>query len=105
MPSTSAGVLLYRLRPAPDGGPVVQVLLAHPGGPFWRGKDAGAWTVPKGEHDADEEPLAAARREFAEELGAPPPAPKPPPDGGYLALGSVRQSGGKRVTVWAVEGD
>jgi predicted NUDIX family NTP pyrophosphohydrolase len=90
----SAGILLH--RPAP-GGP--QVLLGHMGGPFWARKDAGAWSVPKGEHDADEEPLAAAVREFAEELGSPPPAGTPVP------LGTVRQSSGKRLTVFALAGD
>jgi predicted NUDIX family NTP pyrophosphohydrolase len=68
------------------------------GGPLWSRKDEHAWTIPKGEYAADEDPLAAARREFAEELGSPPP------DGPWLALGDVRQSGGKAVTAWAVEG-
>jgi predicted NUDIX family NTP pyrophosphohydrolase len=68
------------------------------GGPLWSRKDEHAWTIPKGEYAADEDPLAAARREFAEELGSPPP------DGPWLALGDVRQSGGKTVTAWAVEG-
>ncbi|MFB7632194.1 NUDIX domain-containing protein [Streptomyces sp. NPDC056149] len=90
----SAGLLLHR-RGA-DGG--VEVLLAHMGGPLWARRDAGAWTVPKGEYLPPEEPLAAARREFAEELGTAPP------DGRYLPLGEVRQSGGKVVTVWAVAG-
>jgi predicted NUDIX family NTP pyrophosphohydrolase len=92
--SRSAGVLLYRLR---AGGP--QVLLAHMGGPFWARKDERAWTVPKGEYAEDEDPLAAARREFAEELGAAPP------DGPWLDLGDVRQSGGKTVRAWAVQGE
>jgi predicted NUDIX family NTP pyrophosphohydrolase len=91
----SAGLLLHRA--GADGG--VEVLLAHMGGPFWARKDEGAWTIPKGEHGDDEEGLAAARREFAEELGAPPP------DGPAIELGEVRQSGGKRVTAWAVAGD
>src|SRR5690349_4550106 len=69
------------------------------GGPFWSRKDAGAWSLPKGELDPDEEPRAAARREFEEELGAPPP------EDGWVDLGEVRQSGGKLVTAWAVEGD
>jgi predicted NUDIX family NTP pyrophosphohydrolase len=90
----SAGLLLYRER---DGG--LQVLLAHMGGPFWARKDERAWSIPKGEYAPDEDPLTAARREFAEELGAPPP------DGPLLELGEVRQSGGKSVTVWAVEGE
>jgi predicted NUDIX family NTP pyrophosphohydrolase len=80
-----------------DAGP--EVLLGHMGGPFWARKDAGAWSIPKGEYGADEEPLAAARREFTEELGLPPP------DGTPLELGEVRQAGGKLVTAWAVEGD
>jgi predicted NUDIX family NTP pyrophosphohydrolase len=90
----SAGLLLYRLR---GGGP--EVLIGHMGGPFWAKKDEGAWSIPKGEYDDAEEPLAAARREFEEELGSPPP------DGEALALGEVRQSSGKRVTAWAIEGD
>ena len=91
----SAGVLLYRLT---DDGP--EVLLAHMGGPFWARKDERAWTIPKGEYAEDEQPLVAARREFAEELGSPPP------DGAeYRALGEVRQSGGKTVAAWAVRGD
>ncbi|WP_431046140.1 NUDIX domain-containing protein [Streptomyces sp. P1-3] len=91
----SAGVLLYRRT-----GPDTEVLLGHMGGPFWARKDARAWSLPKGEYQPDqEEPEAAARREFAEELGLPPPA------GDWAALGSVRQTGGKVVTVWAVEGD
>jgi predicted NUDIX family NTP pyrophosphohydrolase len=69
------------------------------GGPLWSRKDEHAWTIPKGEYTADEDPLAAARREFAEELGSPPP------DGPWLELGEVRQSGGKTVTAWAVEGE
>ena len=68
MPKTSAGLLLYRRAPG------LEVLLGHMGGPFWSGKEAGAWTIPKGEHDADEDPLDAARREFEEELGMPVPA-------------------------------
>lgn len=76
-----------------------EVLLGHMGGPLWARRDAGAWTVPKGEYDAEEAPQDAARREFREELGLAPP------DGELLELGSTRQSGGKHVTVWAVEGD
>jgi predicted NUDIX family NTP pyrophosphohydrolase len=90
----SAGLLLFR-RP---GGPV-EVLIGHMGGPFWQRRDAGGWSIPKGEYDSDEEPLAAARREFEEELGVRPPA------SGYQELGEVRQSGGKIVTAWMVEGD
>jgi predicted NUDIX family NTP pyrophosphohydrolase len=94
MPRKSAGLLLYRLR---DGSP--EVLLVHPGGPFWARKDAGAWSIPKGEHDDDEEPLAAARRELAEELGTAPPL------GDTVDLGEVRQRGGKVVHAWAAEAD
>lgn len=91
----SAGLLLHRLSPAGD----VEVLLVHMGGPFWAGKDAAAWSIPKGEYLADEEPLAAAVREFTEELGAPPPP------GADLSLGSLRQSSAKTVTVFARQGD
>jgi predicted NUDIX family NTP pyrophosphohydrolase len=87
-------VLLYRLI---GGG--AEVLLAHMGGPFWARKDERAWTIPKGEYADDEDPLAAARREFAEELGGAPP------DGPWLDLGEVRQSGGKTVRAWAVPGE
>jgi predicted NUDIX family NTP pyrophosphohydrolase len=90
----SAGLLVHR-RSA-EG---VEVLLGHMGGPFWARKDAGAWSIPKGEYGDDEEPLAAARREFTEELGLPPP------EGPLVDLGTVRQSGGKTVQAWAVEGD
>ena len=76
----------------------LEVLLVHPGGPFWKSKDAGAWSIPKGEIQADEEPLAAARREFAEELGITP-------TGNFVALRPIVQKGGKRVSVWAFEGD
>ena len=77
----------------------VEVLIGHMGGPFWARKHERAWSIPKGEHPPDEEPWAAARREFAEETGLPVP------DGEPVPLGTVRQSGGKEVTVWAVEGD
>lgn len=77
----------------------IEVLLGHMGGPFWAKRDAGGWSVPKGEYPPEEDPEAAARREFQEELGVPPP------EGEFLELGDVRQSGGKVVTVWAVEGD
>jgi predicted NUDIX family NTP pyrophosphohydrolase len=95
MAATSAGLLLYRRRS--DGE--IEVLLAHPGGPFWARKDEGAWSVPKGEYGQEDDPLETAYREFEEELGlqAPP--------GQTQALGEVRQPGGKRVTVWALEGD
>lgn len=93
--SHSAGVLLYR-----RDGEGLRVLLAHMGGPYWTGKDEHAWSVPKGEYADDENPFEVARREFAEELGSAPPDPAP-----YLDLGEVRQSGGKAVHVWAVEGE
>jgi predicted NUDIX family NTP pyrophosphohydrolase len=91
--AVSAGVLLFRRR-----GGQVEVLLAHPGGPFWASKDAGAWTIPKGLAEADEELLSAARREFAEETGFRA-------DGPFLSLGNVRQKSGKVVHAWACEGD
>ena len=94
MAAVSAGILLYR-RCAGE----VEVLLVHPGGPFWSRRDAGAWSIPKGEHPAGEEPLLAARREFAEELGVQPP------DGPPEDLGEIRQKAGKRVRAWALEGD
>ncbi|MCT2582832.1 NUDIX domain-containing protein [Actinophytocola gossypii] len=90
----SAGILLFRCAEAG-----VEVLLGHMGGPFWARKDAGAWSMPKGEYEPDEEPVAAARREFTEELGLPVPA------GDLVELGTVRQSGGKTVTAWALAGD
>jgi predicted NUDIX family NTP pyrophosphohydrolase len=93
MPQRSAGILLYRRR---RGG--VEVLLVHPGGPFWAGKDEGAWSIPKGLHGQGEEPLAAARREFAEETGATI-------EGEAIALGAFRQSSAKIVEAWAVEGE
>ncbi|MCI0686116.1 MAG: class I SAM-dependent methyltransferase [Sporichthyaceae bacterium] len=92
--SRSAGILLYRRT-----GTGVEVLLAHMGGPLWARRDNRAWTVPKGEYDESEEPFAAAAREFAEELGVPAPTGAP------VELGEVRQSGGKLVTVWAIEAD
>jgi predicted NUDIX family NTP pyrophosphohydrolase len=94
MPKTSAGLLVYRRH---AGFP--EVLLAHPGGPFWRKRDDGAWSIPKGEYGSGEDEQAAAFREFAEELGAPPPA------GSAFPLGEVIQAGGKRVVAYAVEGD
>ncbi len=77
----------------------IEVLLAHPGGPFWRNKDEGAWTIPKGEFGDDENPLAAAKREFEEELGAQPPVSD------YLQLKPIKQKNGKIVHAWAVEGN
>jgi predicted NUDIX family NTP pyrophosphohydrolase len=76
----------------------IEVLLAHPGGPFWKNKDAGAWSIPKGEYEAPEEPLAAALREWAEETGF---AAQPP----YVPLGEIRQKNGKHVMAWAFDGD
>jgi predicted NUDIX family NTP pyrophosphohydrolase len=90
----SAGLLLFRRT---EHGP--EVLLGHMGGPFFARRDAGAWTVPKGEYEPDEPAWEAARREFQEELGLPPP------DGEAVPLGEVRQTGGKVVTAWAVEAD
>lgn len=92
-PRTSAGIVLYRRAPQ------LQVLIGHMGGPFWAGKDDGAWSIPKGEYGPDEDAFAAALREFAEELGSPPPS------SGFVALGEIRQRNGKAVTAWAVEGD
>ena len=89
----SAGVLVFR-----GALPELEVLLAHPGGPYWSKKDAGAWTIPKGEFLDDEEPLAAARREFEEEMGSPI-------DGEFLELDPLRQPTGKVVYAWAVRGD
>ena len=93
MAKTSAGLLMFRRRAA---GP--EVLLVHPGGPFWANKDEGAWSIPKGELAAGEEPLAAARREFEEETGCRGAGP-------FIPLTPVAQRGGKVVHAWAVEGD
>jgi predicted NUDIX family NTP pyrophosphohydrolase len=90
----SAGILLYRVT---DAEP--QVWIAHMGGPFWAGKDAAAWSIPKGEYGQGEEPLTVARREFAEEIGVPPP------EAVYARLGEFRQASGKVVTVFAAEAD
>lgn len=90
----SAGILVYR-----GEGALLEVLLVHPGGPFWTKKDDGAWFIPKGEINPDEEPLAAALREFAEELGMPPPAAP------ALELGTVKNKGGKLIFAWALPGD
>jgi predicted NUDIX family NTP pyrophosphohydrolase len=92
--ANSAGILLHRRG---ESGP--EVLLVHPGGPYWVRKDDGAWSIPKGELDGDEDPRACARREFREELGAPPP------EGTLADLGSVRQKSGKAVIAFAVAGD
>lgn len=93
MAKESAGLLLYRRR---DGA--LEVFLVHPGGPFWKNKDAGAWTIPKGAANPGEAPLAAAIREFAEETGTRL-------DGDFRALPSIRQAGGKTVHAWAIAGD
>lgn len=89
----SAALLVY--KHAPDG---IQVFLVHPGGPFWAKKDLGVWSIPKGEFDAGEDGLAAARREFREETGQQV-------DGDFIALAPVKQHGGKTVHPWAVEGE
>ena len=91
---TSAGILLF--RKANDG---IEVLLGHMGGPFWARRDDGAWSIPKGEYEPPEDALAAARREFTEELGLPVPP------GELIELGEAKQSGGKIATIWAIEGD
>ncbi len=93
MPKRSAGLLLYR-RTKPDP----EVLLVHPGGPFWIRKDDGAWSIPKGLFEGDESPLAAAKREFKEETGFLPRGP-------FIELGGFKQPGSKVILAWAVEGD
>ena len=95
MPRRSAGLVVHRRR---NGG--LEVLLVHPGGPFWAKKDLGAWSIPKGEIDPGEEsdPLLVARREFAEETGQPIA-------GHFVPLSPIRQPGGKIVQAWAIEGD
>jgi predicted NUDIX family NTP pyrophosphohydrolase len=93
MPKKSAGLLLYRHN---EGS--IEVLLVHPGGPFWRNKDEDAWTIPKGEFD-DEDPLEAAKREFQEETGSAPP------DGQYIPLTPIKQKNRKIVHAWAAEGN
>jgi len=94
MTKQSAGILMYRRE-----GKAMEFLLVHPGGPFWANKDQGAWSIPKGEYDEGEDPLAAAKREFGEELGSAPPA-RP-----YLDLGSIKQQSRKTITAFAVAGD
>jgi len=93
MPKRSAGLLMFR-----RGKKELEVFLVHPGGPFWAGKDEGAWTVPKGEYVEGEEPLDAARREFTEETGFAA-------DGEFIELGTIKQPSGKVVTAWAFEGN
>ena len=94
MSKLSAGLLLYRFN---DG--LVEVLIGHPGGPFWAKKDVGAWSIPKGEYSDDEDPWHAARREFEEELG------KPPPDGPRIDFPPLKQPSGKIIAAFAVQGD
>lgn len=93
MAKTSAGLILYRMQSGQ-----LEVLLVHPGGPFWSKKDEGAWFVPKGELNVGDEPLAGAKREFEEETGLKP-------EGEFLALGNVKQKSGKTIVAWAFEGD
>ena len=93
MPKTSAGILLYKKK-----GNVLQVFLIHPGGPFFTNKDAGYWSVPKGEIDEGEDALAAAKREFEEETGCTA-------EGKFIPLSPVKQKNGKTVLAWAMEGD
>jgi predicted NUDIX family NTP pyrophosphohydrolase len=93
MPKRSAGLMMYRRLTG-----VLEVFLVHPGGPIWARKDKGAWTIPKGEYEEDENPLVAARREFEEETGFQA-------TGEFLDLGSIRQKSGKIVTAWAFRGD
>ena len=93
MSINSAGILLYRLR---DNA--VEVLLAHPGGPFWSGKDLGAWSIPKGQSEANEDPLQAAKREFMEETGFEV-------DGQFIDLGTIRQPSRKMIHIWALRQD
>ena len=93
MPKRSAGILMYRRG---DAG--IELLLVHPGGPFWAKKDLGAWSIPKGEYAEGEDALAVAKREFEEETGARP-------HGDFLPLGEIVQPGRKIVTAWAIEGD
>jgi len=93
MPRKSAGLLMYRRK-----GEAIEMLLVHPGGPFWNKKDEGAWTIPKGLYEKDEDGLSAAKREFKEETGTTPA-------GNFIALGDFRQSSAKIISVWAVEGE
>ena len=94
MPKLSAGILLYRKT---NGR--LEVFLVHPGGPFWKNKDLGAWSIPKGKYEAGEDPLAAAKREFEEETGYPLP------EGELVPLSEIKQPSGKIVSAWAMEGD
>jgi predicted NUDIX family NTP pyrophosphohydrolase len=103
MPKQSAGLLLFRRRDSGPQGCGIEVFLVHPGGPFWAKKDLGAWSIPKGEYGEDEGPLAAALREFEEETGFAEIGILP--ENEFMALGAIRQNGGKVVTAWAVEFD
>lgn len=94
MKKQSAGIVLYRKQ-----GNTVEVLVGHAGGPFWGKKDAGAWSIPKGEFESEEEPIQAARREFEEELGIPAP------EGELIELGHIKRKDGKVIYIWALEGD
>jgi predicted NUDIX family NTP pyrophosphohydrolase len=94
MAKRSAGILMYRGK-----GPKLELLLVHPGGPFWAKKDQGAWSVPKGEYEPGEDSIAVARREFEEELGSPPP------QGSFIELGELVQPSRKVITAFAVQGD
>jgi predicted NUDIX family NTP pyrophosphohydrolase len=94
MAKLSAGILMYR-----RSSRGIELLLAHPGGPFWASKDQGAWSIPKGEYDESEDALIAAKREFAEELGSAPPA-RP-----FVDLGAIKQPSRKVITAFAIEGD
>lgn len=94
MTKRSAGILLYRGSPQS-----LELLLVHPGGPFWARKDLGAWSIPKGEYAEGEDPLVVAKREFAEELGSPPP------QGELVSLGEIKQPSGKLITAFAIAGD
>jgi predicted NUDIX family NTP pyrophosphohydrolase len=94
MTKLSAGILLYRGAP-----PSLELLLVHPGGPFWAKKDGGAWSIPKGEYVQGEDPLTAAKREFAEELGSPPP------QGEFVDLGELKQPSRKIISAFAASGD
>src|SRR3982751_5822082 len=93
MPRISSGLIMFRRTRGP-----IEVLLVHPGGPFWKNKDIGAWSIPKGEPDANEDLLEAAKREFAEEIGVAP-------SGEFVKLTPVKQKAGKTVHAWAVEGE
>lgn len=92
MPKLSAGLLPFRV----SGDRVLEVFIAHPGGPFWAKKDNGAWSIAKGEYESGDDPMKAARREFVEEIGSQPPA------GATVDLGEIRQPSGKRISVWAI---